>query len=717
MNKNTPTPPGQPSAKEQQAALQAKLSAHVNDPLLDCMVILSKIKGYPLSHELLRAGTPLVDNKFTPTLMVRALKREGFNAKVSRRPLSKISKFTLPVILLLKNDKACILQGKNADGTYTVLFPDEVDQSATMSEQQLNKIYSGYSMLAQPKFQYEERSLNLHEIDNKSWLWRTLWKYRWLYFEVAIATLLVNIFQLVTPLFAMNVYDKVVPNQAYQTLTVLVIGVSIIYLLGFVIDTIREYFLDVVGKKADILLSSVLFQKVLNLQMEHRPKSVGAFASTIREFDSLRNFFSSATMTIFIDVPFTVVFLYVIWLIGGNIVWVPVAAIPVVIILALLHEMPISRTIQKMYAATSQKNATLIESLTGLETIKSLAAEGAMQRKYEHNVSIAAATGSKMALVSSLTKNVTKTILQFVYIIVIVIGVTKIGAGELTMGGLIAVSILSNRAIAPISRAAALLGKLEQTMTSYRALAKVMQLPSEREKGRQYISLPTLKGQIDFDKVTFTYPGDKKPVLEDISFRIRPGEKVAILGSNGCGKSTILKLMTNLYRPNDGSIRIDGIDTQHVNPSELRQNVGYCPQEYTLFYGTLRENIAFSAPWLGDENLLKVAEMCGIDKIISGHGGGYEMPINEQGLGISGGQRQSIALARTLFPNRNVLLLDEPTSSMDMTAETQIIDAMKDYCKDKTLILVTHRMKLLDLVDRVIVIEGGKIQYDGPKKK
>ena len=514
----------------------------------------------------------------------------------------------------------------------------------------------------------------------------------------------------------MNVYDRVVPNQAYDTLWVLALGISLAFLLNFVVDTLREYFIDLSGKKIDNLLSAQIFSKSLSTKMALKPKSVGSYASIIKEFDSLRSFFSAATLVAFVDLPFSLIFIYVVWLIAGPLALIPLFCIPVVLVLALLQEIPLKRYMQKLYAANAQKNATLIESLTGLETIKSLAAEGVMQKQYEDNVSIASANAQSLSLVNSVSRNLNKAIMQFVYIAVIIYGVYQIGANELTMGGLIAASILSSRALAPLAKAANLLSKLQQTLTAYQALDKIMQQEEELEEGKKYIKLPYFRGSVEFDGVSFAYPGEKKPIYHDLSFKIAPGEKVAIMGANGCGKSTLLKLLVNLYQPSSGSIRVDGIDLSYINPAELRQHVSYLAQDYALFYGTLRENITFAAPWLEDKNLLDVAQIAGVEKFIRGHEGGYEMPIHERGAGLSGGQKQSIALARTLFPDRSLLLLDEPTSAMDVQTEHAILRSLKSYCEDKTLLLVTHRVTLLELVDRVIVLDGGRIKYDGPRQ-
>lgn len=686
------------------------------DPLLNCLVIISKLNHRPYSAEALRAGLPLENNLVTPRVLIRAAERAGFSSRLSKKSLEKISNLLLPAILLLKNGQACVLVKITKDNIAEVILPENPEGISRISLHQLEQDYQGEIILLKPVIEMETRANKPSgTTEEKSWFFSTLWRYRYIYSQVIIAALFINIFTLVGPLFIMNVYDRVVPNYAETTLWVLAIGVFIIFTFDFVLRLLRGYMIDVCGKKADILMSSAIFQHVLGMQLINKPASVGAFANNLREFESLRDFYTSATLTTIIDLPFSILFILLIWYLGGYIVLVPLLAVPVVLVSAILIEKPLNKEVKLNMQSMTQKNAVIVEAISALETIKSLSAEGKLQRKWEDSVAHSAKHGLAMRFLSSLINTISNYSQQMVLVGTMVLGVYLIHANLLTVGGLIACNILANRVIAPLAQMASLLTRYDQAKIALEALNKIMALPLEKPPGQRFIHQPKINGEIEFDNVSFQYPGQKNLCLDKVSFKIKPGEHVGIIGKIGSGKTTLQKLILGLYQPQSGNILIDKLDIKQIDPADLRKNIAYIPQDTTLFFGNVRENIALSMPWADDETILKAAQIAGVDNFVNRHPSGYNLTIGERGEGLSGGQRQAIAVARALVSNAPICLFDEPTSSMDNNTERDLLIKLTEYLPQKTLILVTHKVSLFHLVDRLILIDNGKILLDGPK--
>lgn len=696
---------------------QEPATGEVVDPLLDCLAILTKFHNRSYSVDALRAGLPLVDHRLTPSLFVRAAERAGFSARLVKRSLSSISNLVLPVVLLLENNQACILHKLNDDQTVEIIMP-ESGGIIHKTLEEINAVYTGYAIFIQPIIEFEARSAdNKKTTRSGGWFWDTFWRYRRIYTEVIIASLLINIFTLVSPLFVMNVYDRVVPNKAEVTLWVLAIGVLIVYLFDFILRNLRGYFIDLCGKKADIIISSLLFERVLGMQMTNKPSSAGSFVNNLREFETLRDFFASATLTGIVDLPFTVLFLLLTWFIGGYIVWVPLVAIPIVVLAGFFTAKPLGQAVQQAMQGAAQKNAVLVEAIVGLETVKCLRAEGLLQGKWETFVASTAKWGLRSRFLSSLVTNIVAYTQQLVTVGTIVVGVYAIHAGDLTMGGLIACNILAARVLAPLAQMTSLLTRYEQSKEALSNLNKVAALSQERPAQMRYVPRPHLQGQIEFNQVSFQYPGQQVPALNNLSFKINAGERVAIIGRVGMGKSTIQKLILGLYSPQSGSIRIDGVDIAQIDPADLRRNIGYVPQECLLFYGSVRDNIVMSAPWTQDEKIIQAAKITGVDAFISRNPLGYNLPIGERGENLSGGQKQAVVLARAILNNPPILLFDEPSSAMDNNTEKELLMQLATYVPQKTLLLATHKLSVLPLVERLIVLDNGHVAADGPKDK
>lgn len=693
------------------------------EPLLSCLVTLTKINNHPFSAEALSAGLPIEKEKPWPEMFslkhgksnfTRAAHRAGFKARLVKREFKDISPLVLPVILILKNNNACILE-KIQDNKVKII-PSEIGESEHwISIKKLEKEYLGYSYYLKPLYNYENRVFSLVNREQKHWFWDTLKLSKGIYFNVIIASIMINLFVLATPLFTMNVYDRVVPNGAFETLWVLAIGVSVIYIFDIGLKFLRTYFLELSGKKSDIIMSSILYEQVLNLKLSVFPKSVGSFASNLKDFDSIKGFLNSSTVSILIDLPFAILFLLVVNFIAGSIVLIPMVIMMLILLYSFAIKGPLKRSIESTYEASANKNAILIESLSNIETIKYLGASGHAQWELEEATGDIANKSIKTKLLSDSIKSVTQFLVQINTIIIVIYGVYQIEALELSLGGLIASIILSSRAIAPMGQVASLVSSYQQTKTAYDAIDNIMKMEVERKDGKKFIQNDNIQGDIDFEEVSFSYGEDDPKILHNVSFSIKAGEKVAIIGRVGSGKTTIQKLTAGLYSATEGSIKIDGIDINQINPANLRSNIAYVSQDINLFRGTVKENIVYRAPYVDDELIQKAAQMSLVQEFVSKHPLGFDMPILERGAGLSGGQRQTIAIARAILLDSPIVIMDEPTNSLDNQSEAKLIQNLKEYTKDKTLLVVTHKLSLLNLVDRIIVIDNGRVTLNGPK--
>ena len=687
-----------------------------HDPLLDCLVELTRIHGRPSTHAALSAGLPLMQGGLTPSLFARAAARAGFSSKVVRRPLDKIDPALLPVVLLLAGNEACLLLSWDEDNqTARLLFPDSGQGAVSLSREQLAARYTGVAIFSRPHFRFDQRTPAFADLPQRHWFWGALMDQASIFKDVLAAALLINLFALGMPLFTMNVYDRVVPNFAQETLWVFAAGLTLVLILDYAIRLMRGHFVDLASSRIDLKLSSLIMERVLGMRLSHKPASVGAFASNLRSFETVRDFFASATVTALIDLPFALLFLLVLAWISWPLVFLPLIGIVLVIIYSYIVQHKMHDLSETTFRAAALRNATLVESLTALETIKAHGAESQMQEKWEKATAFLARVSGELRLLSSSSTNGVATLQQFVNIMVVIAGVYLIHEKMLTMGGLIAATMLSGRAMGPLGQVVGLLLQFQNAKTALAALEKVMETPSERSDQSAFIHRPEIRGEIEFRNVTFSYPGRQEEVLRGLNFRITPGERVVVIGRIGSGKSTLQKLLLGLYAPTGGAVLLDGVDLRQLDPADLRRNVGYVEQDSILFFGSLRDNIAIRAPYADDLAIVAAAELAGLTSFVNHHPEGFDMPISERGESLSGGQRQGIAIARAVLMDPPVLLLDEPTSAMDYTSETQLKERIRVFTQHKTMIIVTHRSSLMDLADRIIVMDDGRIVADGPR--
>ncbi len=535
------------------------------------------------------------------------------------------------------------------------------------------------------------------------------------YGQTALAALFVNVLGLVSSFFIMTVYDRVIPNNALASLAALTIGVVIAHLFDFILKSLRGYFIDVAGQRLDAVVGASVFDSLMSMRLDARKGGAGATASLVREFENLRDFFSSATLTAIIDLPFIFVFIGAVALVGGPVAMIPLIGVFAALIAGLITQPLIMRNTKSAMGEGHLKHAVLIEALSGLETVKSVAAGPMMRARWRKGVLRQARIATAGRFINQLAVNFAGFAQQAAQVGVVVIGVMLVGAQEMTMGALIASVILTGRAMAPLGQVAGLLGRVSGALASYRSLDELMTARSEIEPGRQYLRRESLAGAIEFREVGFSYPGQQSRALDRASFTIGHGERVAILGRNGSGKSTIIRLALGVYEPAEGQVLIDDTDLRQLHPADLRAGIGAVLQDVCLFSGTIRENIALGLETVTDADILEAARIAGVHDFVGSTGAGYDRRLGERGEGLSGGQRQAIALARALASKPSTLLLDEPTSSLDAQAETQMIGRLARASEGRTLILVTHRLSMLQMVDRVIVVDQGRIAIDGPR--
>jgi len=693
--------------------------------LLETLLLFAKRYGKEVSMETLTAGLPHPPHQASPdllsysqaeTLFVKAAHRAGFRAAMAQRSLEEILDLHLPVVLLLGQGQSCILEALSQDRRQAkVIYPGSTPLEEWVEVEKLAPHYTGYLFMLKKELDGKEEATFAWQHRGKHWFWDTI-KLSWpIYKDVILASLLVNLFVLATPLFTRNVYDRVIPNTAVETMMVFAAGVLIVYLLDAFLKYFRSRMLEIAAKKSDVIMSSIIFERVMDMHMSQIPRSVGSFASNLKEFDSIRGFLTNATLAMVIDLPFAVIFLIVIWYIGGIIVLVPLTIMLLILAYALFIRKPLQKSIESTYEAAARKNGILIEALNNIETIKAHNIAGQIQWQWEESVGEIARKSLRSRLMSATIPTLTGFLVQLNTVLLLIVGVYMIRDLELTMGGLIAITILASRTVAPMGQVAALLTNYSDAKTAYENIDRIVNQPSERLSGQKFIHRESFRGKIEFQNVTFTYPGAEIPALKNVSFVIEPGEHVGLIGRIGSGKSTIEKLILKLYDPDEGKILIDGVDIAQIDPARLRQFIGYVGQDIGLFRGTLRDNIANRRPGIGDERLLDAARVAGVDEFARRHPLGYSMPIGERGQGLSGGQRQSIGLARALISDAPIMLLDEPTNAMDQISENRILQALRPVLRGRTVLMITQKFALLHLTPRVIVMHEGRVYLDGPR--
>jgi ATP-binding cassette subfamily C protein LapB len=687
------------------------------DPLVACMLYVLGRLERPMSVAAFRSRVPRPPAGWTFEDCVEAVESLGCSTNLQTLDSRAVDPLLGPWIVETR-EGPIVVHASLQDDRVRVYDPRVGADTRLLSveafESELASVFSGRAMAIslRPAALGAARA---PQGRHGHWFWGPILRNRWIYGQVAIAALVTNVFALATSFFSMIVYDRVIPNNAVETLLALLIGISIVFVSDFAIRTLRGYFLDVAGSRADAAIADSLFEHVMDIELRAKRGSTGAIANILKEFEQVRDFCTSTTLTTLVDLPFAVLFLAVIGLVAGPLVWVPLVCIPIVIIASLIVQPTISRLTRAGHDDRQYKNTVLVEALQGMETIKSLGAASLMRRRWQEAVTSEARIGLRMRLAAQFASNMSNFVYQAMQVAIVTYGFYLVTAGQIGFGAIIATSILAGRAIQPLAQLTMLLSRFNQTLVSYRGLRDLMQQPRERPTDMTYVARERLRGAVEFRNVEFRYPGQSAGGLEGLSFKIQPGEKVAILGRVGSGKTTLSKLILGLFRPNEGAVLIDGVDARQIDPADLRRNIGVVLQDVWLMSGTVRQNIVLGAEEATDADVLRVAAIAGVTDFIDRHPDGFGLRVGERGEGLSGGQRQAITIARALLPRPPILLLDEPSSAMDAQSEQQLLKRLKSEFADRTVIVITHRASLLELVDRVIVIEQGRIAADGPK--
>ncbi|MGB4057670.1 MAG: type I secretion system permease/ATPase [Alphaproteobacteria bacterium] len=687
-----------------------------SDALLESLVFLTGHFGQAKSAQALTAGLAYDDKNMGPTLFCEAAERAGLKAQsVRRKSIGEIPDAVLPVVLILGGNQAVVLL--EAGSKTAKIFSPETKSVRDVPLKNLEKDYAGYTIFIHPKSEFSNQEAAHGDEISGHWFWGLVRDNRSIYGTALIGGIFINLFALASPIFIMNVYDRVIPNNAIETGWALGIGALTVFIFDFIMRTLRAYLIDLAGRRIDVVAARRIYDQVLNMKLAGRPRSSGVFANMLREFDSVRDFFTSATVTVLVDLPFSIFFLFVVFHLGGGLAFIPVGLMVIVVMAGFFIQAKLKAHVRSSVRTAESKHGLLVETIHGLETVKAISADGRFRSRYTEYAGRNAKEGQDSRFWSGLGVNIATLLQQAASVLIVLAGMYVVQAGDMTVGSLIATVILAGRAIAPIGQIANLMTRYHQAGSALKTLDGIMRQPVERPAGKRFLHRPDLKGKIRLDKVSFAYPQVDRKVLDGVSFSIEAGEKVGIIGRVGSGKSTLARLMLNLYEPVAGAIYADETDYRQIDPADLRRRIAYIAQDVVLFSGSVRDNITASVPHAGEDEILAASKTAGVHDFVARHPMGYDAPVGEHGLGLSGGQRQAVALARAMLLNPNILVCDEPTNAMDVQAEEGFRRYIENNIAGRTLILITHKQAMLPMVDRLILLDQGKVIMDGPRDR
>jgi ATP-binding cassette, subfamily C, bacterial LapB len=684
-----------------------------SDPLTASLIYLAAYHGRAISREALLGGLPILDGRLSVALYDRAARRAGLETEAIQRGLPDIPALVLPAVLIMKNGAALILLGFD-ETKRRVNVLDPSTQPYTPRTAALDAIvagFTGYAFLVRAAAETDARAVAAGSLPRDHWFWSVI-KAHWRnYGHIALSALLINILALAMPLFTMSVYDRVIPNGAIPSLVALSIGMGLAIVFDLILRMVRSKMIDVTGKTIDVVLAAGIFEHVMGVKMSQRPQSVGIIANQLRDFDSVREFFTSGSVVSATDLLFAILFIAVLFVIAGPLAFIPLLMLPLMIGIGLALQRPLNRAMKRLQAESAARHGVLVESLAGLEAVRATGAEARMQTAWERSVAATARSGEAVHFWSSLALTTANSAQTLTSVLMIVVGVFLILNGSLTVGALIAANMLAGRVLAPIAGIASVITRGTQTFSALKSIDRIMKLERERSPERAYVARKIEKGTINFDNA----PGK---ALDKVTFKIESGERVGIIGRVGSGKTTVGRLLLAFYEAQEGRILVDGVDSRQYDPADLRSGIGFAMQDTDLFFGKLRDNITLGYPAASDEEVLVAARLAGVESFIAGHPMGYDMPISEGGRSLSGGQKQAIGLARVLIRKPKILFLDEPTAHFDVRSETEFLERLKALDDARmTIIISTHRLSLLGMVDRLLLFDGGRLVADGPRDK
>lgn len=685
------------------------------DPLASAMVACMRLRGRDIGVDVLTAGRPLdAHGCLSPDQAIKAIEAHGYRAQLSRRKLTDIPASVLPAVLFLSGREACVLVSQNS-GSASVIWPSRSDDALTLPLVELDETYAGHVLLLQTDAVSEVS--DTPSDTPRHWYWGVVNRFWGDYMQVIMASAMINLLALAMPLFTMNVYDRVFPNAAVITLWSLVAGVGLALFVDAILKWVRARVVDKVARRVDLAVSAEIFRHITDLRLDSPAQPAGGLINNLKDYEQVRDFFSSQTLVSLTDLVFAFLFIGVIAYIGGPLAWPPAIALGFVLVMGLLIMIPLRQASNSDRQMTGVKNAVAVEAVTDLETLKAVSGQSRMQARWERMVSESATTQERSRRLATLATTVTGFAQQLSSIGIVVIGVYLALEGNLTMGAVIAAMILSGRVMAPTAAVAGLFVRASFAFSTLRGLNGLMSQPSDKGVSGATVNAPAEEGRFKLKAVSLQYPGAKVPVLKEISFDTSPMARIGVIGPVGAGKTSLVRVLSGLYAPSEGMVLLDGLNMTQIAPAQLRKDIQLVPQEAVLFSGTLAENIAFGVPQASNADVFRVARLAGVDRIAAAHPQGFGMPITERGRNLSGGQRQLVALARALLPRPRVLILDEPTSSMDTQTENIFVQNLARVLQywPMSLIVSTHRSSLLALVDTLVVLDQGKVSAKGPK--
>ncbi len=695
-------------------------SADSGNCFLTAFQTIARYFERPTSRTVLLAGMSVEDSELSFEDIERIANRIGLEAELAGPQAAKSLNVPFPAIVECETGPPLALFGAGEPEHFTTTPGHDGDKGEISLDELKNRGIRrviSFSLIYLNAADRAETGTGF-TIENRHWLFGSLRGFWRGYLHIALAAIFINTLGLASPLFIMNVYDRILPNKATSTLLALAAGVFIAFLFDFLLKTARSKIIDHTGREVDQKISYLLFDKILNTALASRPLSTGEYANRVSQLEFVREFFTSNTLSILIDTVFVFIFIFVIYLVGGWLFVIPLIAFFIAVTAGVIAQFRIGRRVARAANEASHRQGLLVETISTIETVKSLRAEGPLLRKWTEITKNSSRTSEEIKQLSAGVANITQFIQQMVSVAIVIAGAYEFSAGNISTGAIIACVILSGKSVAPLMQISLTLARMRQAFLSLKILDSIMQQPEDRPKSAGFVNRKIDSGNFVFQNVSFTYPGTDLPALKNLHFRSRAGERIGIIGRIGSGKTTLGRLMSGLYIAQDGRVLIDNVDIRQYHPAEVRSAIAFAGQSSDLFSGTLKENLLLGRHDARDREIIEAAKLSGVDYFASQHPLGYDMPVGERGEGLSGGQKQSIVLARLLLNKPKVVFLDEPTGAMDLTTERQLIGNLSQaFGRDVTLIIATHRYSLLDLVDRLIVLEQGAIVADGPKDK
>ncbi|HCE0843169.1 type I secretion system permease/ATPase [Acinetobacter baumannii] len=687
-------------------------------PWLQAVLAIAKHYRIEPSEERLRLQLDWNPSQSLDDILSLVSRQIGMSLRKTEFSEDILNPWRLPLLIQMQDGQVGVLNQLDVNGNANIQFSGDQGLAQVLTVELLKENVNNVYILRPEKSIPDVRIDEYIKPYEPSWFWSIVLKDWKRYLDVMFASLMANILALATVLFSMNVYDRVIPAQSVPTLWVLAGGVLIAAIFEFCLRVARIYLSDIIGKRADLKISDKVFGHALRIKNKERSKSTGTFISQIRELEGVRELVTSTTISAIADLPFFFLFLAIFWLIGGNLFWVMVLVVPLMIIPGILIQKPLAKLASEGMREGAIRNATLVEAVQGIEDIKLLRAESRFQNQWNHMNEAAADISMRQRKLVGIVGAWTQKVQGLTFALVVLVGCFAVMKGEMTTGALVACSILSSRMLGPIAQISGVLGRFQQAKVAKTSLDELMKKPVDQAPNTHLIHRPVLNGHYELNNIVFKYSeNDAKPTLIIPKLEIQAGEKIAILGRNGAGKSTLLKLLSGMQEPVQGKINLDGVDLGLIDPTDVRRDMGLLNQNAHLFFGSVRENLTLGSPLATDQELLNVLKLTGALNFVLDKKEGLDHQILEGGVGFSGGQRQALLLSRLLLRQPNILLLDEPTAAIDDVSEKQLIQNLKGWLGQKTLVIATHRRAVLELVDRIIVVHDGKIVMDGPKEK